>query len=68
MQRLLTLDELLVLLGALLLRALMGPHPHSGEGLGPRYGDYEAQRHWQEVRRERRKFNFGILYLFSFAR
>jgi hypothetical protein len=36
----------LVLLGAVLERALVGLHPHSGQGKPPGYGDYEAQRHW----------------------
>ena len=38
-----------VLLAALLLRLLVGLHPHSGEGAGPMFGDYEAQRHWMAV-------------------
>jgi hypothetical protein len=35
-----------VLLLALLLRAYVGLHPHSGEATPPKFGDYEAQRHW----------------------
>jgi alpha-1,3-glucosyltransferase len=31
---------------ALLLRAYVGLHPHSGEATPPKFGDYEAQRHW----------------------
>jgi hypothetical protein len=33
-----------------LVRYLVSLHPHSGEGKPPMYGDYEAQRHWMEVR------------------
>eukprot|EP01087_Luapelamoeba_hula_P008806 TRINITY_DN2229_c0_g1_i1.p1 TRINITY_DN2229_c0_g1~~TRINITY_DN2229_c0_g1_i1.p1 ORF type:complete len:419 (+),score=42.23 TRINITY_DN2229_c0_g1_i1:237-1493(+) len=42
---------LLALVFALLLfvRLLIAIHPHSGAGLGPMYGDYEAQRHWMEI-------------------
>jgi len=38
-----------VLLAALLLRLLVGLWPYSGAGHPPKYGDYEAQRHWMEV-------------------
>lgn len=31
------------------LRASVSLHPHSGQSKPPMYGDYEAQRHWQEV-------------------
>jgi alpha-1,3-glucosyltransferase len=31
------------------LRCLVGLYPYSGEGVGPRFGDYEAQRHWMEI-------------------
>ena len=34
---------------ALLVRWGVSLWPHSGEGRPPLYGDYEAQRHWQEV-------------------
>lgn len=34
---------------AVLLRCCITYHSHSGEGKPPMYGDYEAQRHWQEV-------------------
>lgn len=34
---------------AVLLRCCVTYHSHSGEGKPPMYGDYEAQRHWQEV-------------------
>jgi alpha-1,3-glucosyltransferase len=34
---------------ALVFRAATSLHPYSGEGLPPRYGDYEAQRHWMEL-------------------
>ena len=38
-----------VLLFAVLIRALVSTHPHSGQGEPPMFGDYEAQRHWMEV-------------------
>jgi hypothetical protein len=38
-----------VALAALLLRAAVGLHPYSGAGDAPRFGDYEAQRHWMEL-------------------
>ncbi|XP_011869265.1 PREDICTED: probable dolichyl pyrophosphate Man9GlcNAc2 alpha-1,3-glucosyltransferase [Vollenhovia emeryi] len=34
---------------AVLLRCCVTYHSHSGEGKPPMYGDYEAQRHWQEI-------------------
>ncbi|KAL0134882.1 hypothetical protein PUN28_001575 [Cardiocondyla obscurior] len=34
---------------AVLLRCCVMYHPHSGENNPPMYGDYEAQRHWQEI-------------------
>ncbi|KAL6441383.1 hypothetical protein ACFW04_003542 [Cataglyphis niger] len=34
---------------AILLRCCIIHHSHSGEGKPPMYGDYEAQRHWQEI-------------------
>ncbi|XP_018310035.1 dolichyl pyrophosphate Man9GlcNAc2 alpha-1,3-glucosyltransferase isoform X2 [Mycetomoellerius zeteki] len=34
---------------AVLLRCCIIYHSHSGEGKPPMYGDYEAQRHWQEI-------------------
>ena len=45
----LTLEEILVIVGGLCVRAMMSIHPHSGQGTPPMYGDYEAQRHWQEI-------------------
>ena len=45
----LTVEETLVVLGGLCVRAMMSIHPHSGQATPPMYGDYEAQRHWQEV-------------------
>ena len=30
-------------------RLLVASHPHSGENDPPRFGDYEAQRHWMEI-------------------
>ncbi|KAK0159936.1 hypothetical protein PV328_007395 [Microctonus aethiopoides] len=34
---------------ALFLRCCIIHHPYSGENIPPMYGDYEAQRHWQEI-------------------
>lgn len=34
---------------ALILRWCVTYHPYSGENQPPMYGDYEAQRHWQEI-------------------
>lgn len=34
---------------AMVLRALLAPHSYSGEAKPPMYGDFEAQRHWQEI-------------------
>lgn len=34
---------------AVLLRCCIIYHSHSGEDKPPMYGDYEAQRHWQEI-------------------
>lgn len=35
--------------GALAIRALLSLQPYSGYGTPPMYGDFEAQRHWQEI-------------------
>ncbi|GLH04673.1 Alpha-1,3-glucosyltransferase [Gryllus bimaculatus] len=34
---------------AALLRWCVSMHPYSGQGTPPRFGDYEAQRHWMEI-------------------
>uniref|UniRef100_A0A5B7BIZ4 Alpha-1,3-glucosyltransferase n=1 Tax=Davidia involucrata TaxID=16924 RepID=A0A5B7BIZ4_DAVIN len=34
---------------ALLVRVAVSLHPYSGAGNPPKYGDYEAQRHWMEI-------------------
>ena len=41
--------EYIIISVALLLRCLVGLWGHSGEGVAPIYGDFEAQRHWLEV-------------------
>lgn len=46
---LLSLEEALVVVGGLCVRAMMSIHPHSGQGTPPMFGDFEAQRHWQEI-------------------
>jgi alpha-1,3-glucosyltransferase len=40
---------ILVVLVGLLLRILVGFSPYSGEHDSPRFGDFEAQRHWMEI-------------------
>ena len=44
-----TVLGLLVFSVGLTLRAFVSRHAHSGQNLPPMYGDYEAQRHWQEI-------------------
>ncbi|KAK9860459.1 hypothetical protein WJX84_007901 [Apatococcus fuscideae] len=39
----------LLVIGALLLRCVLGLHPYSGAQTPPTFGDYEAQRHWMEI-------------------
>ncbi|XWS30700.1 hypothetical protein CRYUN_Cryun23aG0009800 [Craigia yunnanensis] len=34
---------------ALLIRVAIGLHPYSGANTPPKFGDYEAQRHWMEI-------------------
>ena len=34
---------------AVAMRLAVSTHPHSGEGVPPMFGDYEAQRHWMEI-------------------
>uniref|UniRef100_T1J0K5 Uncharacterized protein n=1 Tax=Strigamia maritima TaxID=126957 RepID=T1J0K5_STRMM len=48
----LKMDDGIVPLGMLLaivVRWGVSLYPHSGQGKPPMYGDYEAQRHWQEI-------------------
>ncbi|KAJ6649841.1 putative dolichyl pyrophosphate Man9GlcNAc2 alpha-1,3-glucosyltransferase [Pseudolycoriella hygida] len=33
----------------MLIRSIISLHPYSGQNTPPMYGDFEAQRHWQEV-------------------
>jgi len=44
-----SIEEILVMVFGLLIRAMTSVHPHSGQGVPPMFGDYEAQRHWQEI-------------------
>nr|XP_002129715.1 dolichyl pyrophosphate Man9GlcNAc2 alpha-1,3-glucosyltransferase-like [Ciona intestinalis] len=37
------------ILASILLRLCVSLGPYSGKGKSPMYGDYEAQRHWQEI-------------------
>ncbi|XP_057462395.1 probable dolichyl pyrophosphate Man9GlcNAc2 alpha-1,3-glucosyltransferase [Actinidia eriantha] len=34
---------------AILVRVAVSIHPYSGAGKPPKYGDFEAQRHWMEI-------------------
>lgn len=43
------LSDCAVVFVALLVRVLVGLHGYSGQGQGPMFGDFEAQRHWMEV-------------------
>lgn len=38
-----------VCLFAMFVRVCVSLHPYSGAGTPPKYGDYEAQRHWMEI-------------------
>ncbi|XAR71354.1 Dolichyl-P-Glc:Man(9)GlcNAc(2)-PP-dolichol alpha- 1-_3-glucosyltransferase [Bertholletia excelsa] len=40
---------LCISLFALLVRVAVSLHPYSGAGKPPKYGDFEAQRHWMEI-------------------
>ena len=40
---------LLVFAFGLTLRAFVSRHSHSGQSNPPMFGDFEAQRHWQEI-------------------
>ena len=39
----------LILLVATLVRACVGLSPFSGEGVAPKFGDYECHRFWMET-------------------
>ncbi|XP_057489474.1 probable dolichyl pyrophosphate Man9GlcNAc2 alpha-1,3-glucosyltransferase [Actinidia eriantha] len=38
-----------IIVFAILLRVVVSFHPYSGVGKPPKYGDFEAQRHWMEI-------------------
>tara|TARA_B110000091_G_scaffold161729_1_gene172469 strand:- start:97 stop:1830 length:1734 start_codon:yes stop_codon:yes gene_type:complete len=40
---------ILLIVSMALYRYLIGLWPHSGEGVPPMHGDFEAQRHWMEI-------------------
>ncbi|XP_046611365.1 probable dolichyl pyrophosphate Man9GlcNAc2 alpha-1,3-glucosyltransferase [Neodiprion virginianus] len=42
-------SRVIIFLVTVLLRWCATYHPYSGQGKPPMFGDYEAQRHWQEV-------------------
>ncbi|KAF6153700.1 hypothetical protein GIB67_000933 [Kingdonia uniflora] len=44
-----TLSLAIVALFALLIRVLVSLHPYSGSKDPPKFGDFEAQRHWMEI-------------------
>ncbi|XP_072998264.1 probable dolichyl pyrophosphate Man9GlcNAc2 alpha-1,3-glucosyltransferase [Typha latifolia] len=41
--------SIVISLFSLLVRFLVSLGPYSGQGTPPKYGDYEAQRHWMEL-------------------
>lgn len=43
------MDKSKLIFYALLLRILVSLHPWSGMNVSPRFGDFEAQRHWMEI-------------------
>lgn len=43
------LKYVMLISAAIALRSTISLHPHSGQNVPPMFGDYEAQRHWQEV-------------------
>ncbi|KAG5535308.1 hypothetical protein RHGRI_023173 [Rhododendron griersonianum] len=48
-QRGLAPSFIFISLFALLVRVAVSLHPYSGAGKPPKYGDFEAQRHWMEI-------------------
>lgn len=40
---------LLAVSTAMLVRSIISLHPYSGQNTPPMFGDFEAQRHWQEI-------------------
>ncbi|CAN8232948.1 unnamed protein product [Cochlearia groenlandica] len=44
-----TTSFLCISLFALLIRSAVSLYPYSGAGTPPRFGDFEAQRHWMEI-------------------
>ncbi|XP_015176734.1 PREDICTED: dolichyl pyrophosphate Man9GlcNAc2 alpha-1,3-glucosyltransferase-like isoform X1 [Polistes dominula] len=44
-----SMQVVLIFIFALILRWCITYHSHSGQDKPPMYGDYEAQRHWQEI-------------------
>ena len=44
-----TISKMLLITISLVVRYGVSLWPHSGQGTPPMFGDYEAQRHWQEV-------------------
>lgn len=44
-----TASFLSIVLFSLLVRVAVSLHPYSGAGNPPKYGDFEAQRHWMEI-------------------
>ncbi|XP_010553919.1 PREDICTED: probable dolichyl pyrophosphate Man9GlcNAc2 alpha-1,3-glucosyltransferase [Tarenaya hassleriana] len=44
-----TVSFLCISLFALLIRSAVSLYPYSGAGTPPKFGDFEAQRHWMEI-------------------
>ncbi|CAA7055600.1 unnamed protein product [Microthlaspi erraticum] len=44
-----TTSFLCISLFALLIRSAVSMYPYSGAGIPPKFGDFEAQRHWMEI-------------------
>ena len=44
-----TTSFLCISLFALLIRSAVTMYPYSGAGIPPKFGDFEAQRHWMEI-------------------
>ncbi|KAF8407821.1 hypothetical protein HHK36_006957 [Tetracentron sinense] len=42
-------SSMFIVVFALFVRVAVSLHPYSGAGNAPKYGDYEAQRHWMEI-------------------
>ena len=41
--------DFICICGSILLKWVISMGPYSGKGTPPKFGDYEAQRHWMEL-------------------